>query len=119
MRELTYNKEVSYEFTYNGDVYYEYHYRNNILDRRFRVYNNDIETRRPIPLSFKSTGSNNLSIKATLIAERILFQSEASKEKRAELIYLLPDVNQYLIISYEKEQIGEDEFHVQWSVQYL
>ena len=113
---LKYSKEAVYKFEYNNDATYEYHYADNILNLRFRVYNDEIIGDIPQPLHFQGTGNSEQNINAVLIAERVTY--DENNILIVELLYLLPDVNVHVQMQYRKEiEFGEQR--TSWSVRYL
>jgi len=100
--ELNYTKEATYKFNYNGDTLTEDHYVDNKINQRYRFYNNQLDNEFSMPLNVKGTGASYEEFTAILIGERILFEDESGR-KKAELLYLLPDISCYINIQYQKE----------------
>lgn len=114
--QIIYTKEVTYEFSYGGNSTYEHHYVDNILNLRFRAYNDDFEYNLPQPLTFIGTGQSHQNINAVLVGERASYEDD--DVKIVELLFLLPDVNRYVQLEY-REEVELGEVNVMWGIVYI
>lgn len=112
MTKLELTKEVTYVFEYMGHSYSVHHYIDNLLNLRHQSEKSDIQGASPITLDLKGTGEPYQVINAVLIGERVY--SENEYESKAELLFLLPDVNRYMKLNCSR-YVEFDEWYSDWS----
>ncbi|MED4126811.1 hypothetical protein [Shouchella miscanthi] len=103
MKELKWEKEVTYILEYGGNSHEEVYFVNGIDGRRYTSNDERILESLPGPTTFEATGNEFQVIKPELVAVRLVSENEYTKVE--ELLYHLPDVNRYLQCEYRTEGI--------------
>ncbi len=112
MNEIKYTKEATYVFEYNGDKLVQHHYRDNLLGLRHYIGEFDSPNDSFRRLNVKGTFKPHETIKPPLIGERVYYQDDYGG-LHAELFFLLPDINRYMILGYG---IGNGYYEPTWMI---
>ncbi|MCF1633096.1 hypothetical protein [Tetragenococcus koreensis] len=117
MNEIEYTKEVTYIFEYQDYEYKITHYRDNITNLRYSGPENMDRNEQVSVLSYPASGATELVIYAPLLAVEILDEND-EEVTQANLIYLLPDVNRYCVMTFNIYIDPGSNKHIEWFNRY-